>query len=308
MNDYLSKPIVGAQLNTILSKWLPPDKITIGQEDSSEAEVDDAAVPELKELEEVDEVEEEEIKAESPEEKSPPKGLLGKAGIIEKKAETPDEASEEGQGDDLFAALNKIEGLDTVKGLAYNGDNEEIYRESLKDYCATLDKREDDACHYLETNNWKQYFVLLHAIKGVLAALGMQSLSDDAKELEMAGRKAAEGDEEAMTLCREKNEPAFLKFIFFREDLMATPLSQEEARTQMSRDELKEDLDALTQACNDYVTSEVQRIIRKLKKVTIDPEVDKQLTGVFEAADKLDYDETVWKIDELKKSVLKEAA
>ena len=47
MNDFIAKPIDGAELNMALKNWLPPDKVIVDRPDKQDAEANDAEVNEL---------------------------------------------------------------------------------------------------------------------------------------------------------------------------------------------------------------------------------------------------------------------
>ena len=77
--------------------------------------------------------------------------------------------------------------LNVKKGIAYCGDQEN-YLEVLKMHAYdnnNLAKIED----FYENQDWKNYTILVHAIKSSMMSIGAETLSEMAKKLEAAGKK-----------------------------------------------------------------------------------------------------------------------
>jgi len=75
------------------------------------------------------------------------------------------------------------------KGIQYCGGNEEDYKEILQVYLSTgLQKIREIREKYKE-EDWKNYTILVHALKSTSIGIGATELGEMAKELEMAGKE-----------------------------------------------------------------------------------------------------------------------
>lgn len=80
-------------------------------------------------------------------------------------------------------------GVNVELGLNYCSGDEEFYREMLRMFCAqSMDKRAEIVSLY-ETANWADYAVKVHALKSTSLTIGAETLSAQAKELELAGKR-----------------------------------------------------------------------------------------------------------------------
>jgi len=98
----------------------------------------------------------------------------------ESKAEDGNAAKE----DESLAAL----GIDVSKGIFYcNG--EENFFNVLKGYCADGDEIGKFAVQSFEKQDWKNYTIAVHGIKGAMRSIGADVISERAALLEQAGKK-----------------------------------------------------------------------------------------------------------------------
>ncbi|MCR5650630.1 MAG: response regulator [Lachnospiraceae bacterium] len=80
-------------------------------------------------------------------------------------------------------------GVDIKTGLHYSQDDEDLYRELLREYAAGYDEKKNDSEKYLDMSDLKNYGIIVHALKSTSKMIGAMSLSDDAKALEEAAGK-----------------------------------------------------------------------------------------------------------------------
>jgi HPt (histidine-containing phosphotransfer) domain-containing protein len=271
MNDYITKPIVAAELNGILAKWLPHNKIELGKEaahTTKKKKVVPAAQPAKPVVQQVEEVEE-------------------------------DEEIEE--DDPLYDELAQIPGLDVEQGLFYVANSRDVYYRAMREYCEHLDERVASIRQYFAEKNWPQYEILVHGFKGIFATLGDAAISAQAKELEFASKDAAgtgAGDPaEGERVCVEKTDAALEAFLAFRARLMETSLfNEDKEKQQMSVQDIAGQLRDLQEACNDFSSSDVSRIVGEIEHTSINPEIDAALAEVLKLISEIDYDEAVEKI------------
>lgn len=83
--------------------------------------------------------------------------------------------------------LERLDFLDTKIGMQYSGDNEDFYKEILEAYLIN-----DKLAALQETfviEDWKNYEILVHAMKSTSLTIGAVKLSDMCKELELAAKR-----------------------------------------------------------------------------------------------------------------------
>lgn len=79
-------------------------------------------------------------------------------------------------------------GVDLEKALAYCGD-EDGFREIIAIFHAEGKKRRENLDRYYHEQDWKNYVICVHALKGNAKGVGAGELSEMARELEMAGKE-----------------------------------------------------------------------------------------------------------------------
>lgn len=92
-------------------------------------------------------------------------------------------------------------GLDKKSAMTYCADSEEIYQEMLATYYEQSEKYRANLSEYYKNRDWKQYKVIIHALKSTSLLIGAPDLSKKAKQLENA---AKECDEDVLFAEHEK--------------------------------------------------------------------------------------------------------
>lgn len=75
------------------------------------------------------------------------------------------------------------------KGLQYCGGNEEDYKEILQVYLSTGLQKIREIRETYKKEDWKNYTILVHALKSTSTGIGATELGEMAKELELAGKE-----------------------------------------------------------------------------------------------------------------------
>lgn len=84
-------------------------------------------------------------------------------------------------------------GIDVKLGLDYCAGDEEFFREMLQMFCAQREDKRTEIVSLYESADWADYAVKVHALKSTSLTIGAHALSEQAKELEMAGKRG-DGD------------------------------------------------------------------------------------------------------------------
>lgn len=83
--------------------------------------------------------------------------------------------------------VDRLTFLDTESGIQYCAQSEEVYEKVLYSYVDS-DKTEEIEQYY-QDKDWKNYQVLVHALKSKSLSIGAQELAEDARALEAAARE-----------------------------------------------------------------------------------------------------------------------
>jgi signal transduction histidine kinase/CheY-like chemotaxis protein/HPt (histidine-containing phosphotransfer) domain-containing protein len=241
MNDFVSKPIEAEQLNMMLQRWLPKEKIAM---------------------------------------------------IRQEKSKGRDTGQEE-----IFRELGWIEGMNPGLGLSHVGNNETAYLQMLRQFCAEYEGYASGIEQYLDGENWQDYTIRLHAMKGVFANMGVDPISQWAYELERASRN---GD---YAKCREETRPFIAGMLEFKQKLLATSLIHQEEETekrQAGPEELLKVMEKLQEACRQGMSDQADTLAESLKEMSFNQEVDPLMADIRKLVASLDYDLAMEKAESLK--------
>ncbi len=115
--------------------------------------------------------------------------------IIVRKEETPEsEPSKDTEEKNLYAPLEAA-GIRTKTGLGYCQGDHTFYQSLLREYAHTATEKVPDIQRSFKAGEWRDYAILVHALKSSSMAIGAVSLSETAAQLESA---ADQGDEAAI--------------------------------------------------------------------------------------------------------------
>jgi signal transduction histidine kinase/CheY-like chemotaxis protein/HPt (histidine-containing phosphotransfer) domain-containing protein len=240
MNDFISKPIDAAELNAMLLRWLPFDKVT----------------------------------------------------VLNRGADSNDTEFEE-----LLKELNKITDMDLTAGLSHVADSKAVYIKILRQFCKELEGYLDDIKTFRDTENWKEYAVKLHAMKGIFANMGVSSLSRWASQLEAAAKT---GDYEK---CIQQTDLICESMANFREILLQTSLmdaGEAAPKHQVDADYLYKILDALDEVCKTGESGKADDLADDLKTATFSEAADYIIAEIRDDVASLDFDKVLEKTASLR--------
>ena len=162
-NDYISKPVDTVRLEQLLLSYLPPAKIRTGDQ--------------------MDLAEPEPVKANA---KTP-------APEIKERVYTPEPEPEEEE-----SPYAHIPGID-YEAAVTNCGAEETFVAALQIFYDTLDQKASDIEKFEKEKDFKNYTILVHALKSASRLVGALKLSADAKYLEDCGNAGNSAEIEAKT-------------------------------------------------------------------------------------------------------------
>ncbi|MBR3033164.1 MAG: response regulator [Clostridiales bacterium] len=88
--------------------------------------------------------------------------------------------------------LLKPTGIDTRAGMKYCMEDFEFYKSLLLQFASESDEKIPLMGRYYESSDWKNYEILVHALKSTAKMIGAGDLSEEAKALEMAAKEEKE--------------------------------------------------------------------------------------------------------------------
>ena len=115
------------------------------------------------------------------------KRVLPKSSIVYETVLESDHGEERGYKD-LKAA-----GIDTASGLRYSQRDEQLYNTLLKQFVTEAPAKRSKINRYFESGNFRDYEILVHALKSTSRMIGADDLSERAKSLEMLAKKGGKG-------------------------------------------------------------------------------------------------------------------
>ena len=156
-DDYLSKPVEITELEEKLLEFLPPELVTMKQDQAEKEEPKPMTAPVFTSDDNDDEVME----------------------------FTPGADKKENVSDDFLEELKK-KGFDTEAALNYCGKDKDFYREVISEYTSTYAEKSASLDDFLRHEDLKEYRTLIHSVKSGSKTIGAMELSEKARLLEEA--------------------------------------------------------------------------------------------------------------------------
>ena len=168
--DYMAKPLVGEELEKMLKNHLPKDMCEksdeqVAWEAKKEKEKKDRALADA----------------------------IAKTASENNFAAKPATLPNEPDGT-LFE-------IDKASAMRYSAGDEELYREVLEEYCRQEKEYAGKLQKHLDEQNWNEFRIIAHAIKGASLLVGANNFSEKAKEMEFAVK-----EEKYEKICNEGQE------------------------------------------------------------------------------------------------------
>lgn len=180
--DYLAKPIEVEKLEHILTSYLPEELVIL---EDAPVQTENAKVPAPSQ--------EERPEGQSAAEPAPTEDSEGQSVVEPALTEDLEESSAAEPAQAEAPAASPLILRDV--GLSYCGGDEAMYEKVLRVYYDQSRKYKPQLEQYYQERDWKNYEILVHAIKSNSMGIGAKDFSEEAK---MHERAAREGDEKAI--------------------------------------------------------------------------------------------------------------
>ncbi len=238
--DYLTKPIDPVKFEKMLIRYLPGDKVILQGDPRFDAEETTL-------------------------------GSRDAYGEGTGSGETQtDMSSAEAELKKLRDRLSQLEGIDLTAALEHCGGKENILAEAVEDFRTAIPSKSGAIEQYAAAEDFRNYTVLVHALKSSARLIGAQQLSEDARYLEQCGNDENAGE------IREKT-PALVELYRSYTDKLAPILGDrvsdasgtEDGRPEIPEEDLKEALDGLKEFVEAYDFDSADRICKMLSDYRI---------------------------------------
>jgi signal transduction histidine kinase/HPt (histidine-containing phosphotransfer) domain-containing protein/FixJ family two-component response regulator len=223
MNDFIPKPIEARDMNAALNRWLPPELIIGRVDDDSKEHIDLGLLTTATKKGGTVAVSDTfpTVSDTLPTVSDTHASVSGTHASVSdthvSASDTHASVSDTSQSvSGTLAKLATIPQLDVPLGISHVGGSAETYVTILGQFCEEAEGYAAELRRLLAAEDWRLYKVKIHALKGVLAAIGCMSVSDEAKALEAA---AASDTPDTHEICRAGNEPVLEKTLRLKEEL-----------------------------------------------------------------------------------------
>lgn len=187
---------------------------------------------------------------------------------------------EQAASDRERADLLEEAGIHTKNGLQYCMNNTAFYDELLLKFAADADKKQEEIDRFFGQKDWENYCILVHALKSTARMTGADALSDLAKGLEDAAKKADAAyiethHERLLTAYRETVRR--IRDIFGEEDEEGAQKEYQEISASAFRERLNE----IQNSLNTFEAEKAKNLIEALSGFVYGGE---PVTGLLEEA------------------------
>ncbi|MDR0527326.1 MAG: response regulator [Spirochaetaceae bacterium] len=253
LNDYITKPIESFELNKILLRWLPSDKIILKNDEIN--------------------------------------------------AETSDM---ENQID--LTGLNVIDEINIKEALSRLSGNKKIYKEMLVSFCRETSSIINDIRQLCKNQDWKNYAIKVHALKGMCSSIGAPELFDEAFALEKEAKDAA-AENRTSEKAINKTEALCLKTESLSQQISELGIFEDEdenkAVRKIDRIVLVETLNMMRVAAAEALqgvigaTDRLDALSREAERMRFSGSADEAMSGICSSINDFDYEASLMRINML---------
>ncbi|MDR0516236.1 MAG: response regulator [Fibromonadaceae bacterium] len=190
------------------------------------------------------------------------------------------------------AAKIKIEGLNVKKGIAMTGGTLERYLQTLAVFHKDGIEKIDEVKKCFETDNYHLYTTHIHALKSAAASIGANDLSEEAKELEAAGKQ------EDMAFIKSNNPQFLINLESLLSDIgNVLANGKKKQKTSVDPELLRSELNKLKEALEAFDSAIIDNAANALQKFNGDEEHGKSVEDILQNTLIGEYDKAVSMID-----------
>lgn len=181
--------------------------------------------------------------------------------------------------------IESVTGINLEDALKYTGDPE-ILEETLKEFYKAIDKNAARIEEFVLEGDWRNYTIVVHALKSTARLIGAEKLSEDAKYLEKCG------DDENEKEITEKT-PGLLELYRSYKNHLAPLCAVEEDdsdKEEMSLEQYGEAVSNIGECVSAYDYDTADQIIAMMKDYKIPQEKKEHFAELEDAVRSVDHD------------------
>jgi CheY-like chemotaxis protein len=202
----------------------------------------------------------------------------------------------------LRKELGQVPGMDIAMAISLLG-NKETFVATLRQFYKELDKYARNLLDDMAEENWKDFSIKAHAVKGIFATIGAMPLSSKAYELEQASK---EGN---YTKCLKETDDFCEALLEFQDALSRISVNTELDNVPVEKEHVELEtvsslLTELSKVCRLGMCDATDEYVEQLKKISYSEEIDVKLEEIVELVADFDYDSAAQKCEDLE-AVLK---
>lgn len=193
-------------------------------------------------------------------------------------------------------------------GIFYTGGDEEAYLEILEMYVTKSEQKRKYIQELFDTKSWKNYIIEVHALKSTSLTIGSKTLSELAKELELAGKaenyKPIEEKNECLLQMYEKVASLGAEYLAKQKPQKAENSPENEISleqlTEISLEEVESLIEKIRTACESFDGDAIVELCRDAAGRSCNGVALEQLfDDIKNSAEDFEYDEACSKADSI---------
>ncbi|WP_294429860.1 response regulator [uncultured Treponema sp.] len=184
--------------------------------------------------------------------------------------------------------ISKLTGISLDDALKYTG-GEDVLVQTLKEFYKVIDKKSQEIEQFVADKDWRNYTILVHALKSSARLIGAAGLSEDAKYLEKCGDDENEAEIVAKT-------PDLLKLYRSYKEHLA-PLCAEETddsgKEEMSLEQYLEAVSNIGECAAAYDYDTADQIIAMMKDYKLPAEKKQHFQDLCDAVSAVNQEQII---------------
>lgn len=186
--------------------------------------------------------------------------------------------------DEENAEFPTIEGVDREIAMRYSGGNLEMYKEMLSTFAGDIDKNIEKLHTLRSENDFKNFTVVAHSIKGLSRTLGITDLSEKMALMEKAGSKEDSG------FIDENLEDAIRNYALYKDLLLPfTKDNKDKKAVKVPSDKVEDALLKMQAALDEFEMDDAENLFKEIWPGEYTDERKPLMQGLKNSIDNVDY-------------------
>lgn len=207
--------------------------------------------------------------------------------------------------EDIITRFEHI-GIQTQSGIQYCCGDRKFYVELLNKFAKDAERKGTEINEFFKKEDFESYTILVHALKSTAKTVGADSLSENAKQLEMAAKN------HDINYVREHHAELLAEYRQVVQDILRvldpdgrkTLQMQQEDKTEIAKEELLQRLTELKEGLDTFEADKAELLIRELNKTAYNGiSLEELLYKIGQDVDDFEFASASEKVEDLIKKV-----